>query len=129
MTEHGHACAACGEAFPTLTKLRLHEKDSCQGRTTFDEIDPDAADSAGQAAQGLVTCRDCGRENPNADFDETTSFDGDDYHLIVAFACRHCGFDNENRVVMTGVDREDLDRLPPHLRPDDSEMATDGGDL
>jgi hypothetical protein len=125
----GHVCDACGETFRTLTRLRLHEKEDCPERATFDQIDPDAADADHQAAEGLLTCRNCGRGNPNADFEETTSFADSDYHLIVEFDCRHCGFENENRVVMTGVDRDDLARLPPHLQPDeiDGDLMTDGG--
>lgn len=120
----GYACDACGETFRTLTSLRLHEKDNCPERATFDEIDPDTDDVGLQAAEGLLTCRDCGRENPDADYEQTTSLAEDDFHIIVEFACRHCGFANENRVVMTGVDRSNIDDLPPHLRPDE----TAGGD-
>ena len=125
----GHVCEGCGETFRTLTRLRLHEKDDCPERQTYDQIDPDAANADLQAAEGLLTCRSCGQENPNADFEETPSFADGDYHLVVEFDCRHCGFENENRVVMEGVDREDLDRLPPHLRPDEAggDLVTDGG--
>jgi hypothetical protein len=125
----GHVCEACGETFRTLTRLRLHEKDDCPARQTYDQIDPDAADADLQAAEGLLTCRSCGQENPNADFKETPSVVDGDYHLIVEFDCHHCGFENENRVVMEGIGREDLDHLPPHLRPDegDGDLVTDGG--
>jgi len=115
-----HTCDACGDEFRTLTKLRLHEKDNCPQRAQFDSIDPnqDTDDVSRQAADGLLTCRNCGGENPNTAFDETTSYDGDDFHIIVEFICGSCGFENENRVVMTGVDEDDLERLPPHLQPD-----------
>ncbi|WP_345778584.1 zinc ribbon domain-containing protein [Natrinema sp. DC36] len=122
----GHVCDACGETFRTLTRLRLHERDSCPQRETFDKIEPDAPDAGLQAAEGLLTCRSCDCENPNADYDQTVDVADDDYHLIVEFDCRHCGFENENRVVMTGVDSDDLENLPPHLQPDD-DIATDGG--
>ena len=122
-----HVCEACGEDFRTLTKLRLHEKDDCPDRETFAQLDPDAADTPGQAAEGLLTCRDCGRENPGASYDETASLADGDYHLIVEFQCAGCGFENENRVVLTGVDEGDLENLPPHLQPDDGPVATDGG--
>ncbi len=121
-----YECDACGETFRTLSKLRLHEKDDCRQRETFGRIDPDAADADVQGATGLLTCRECGDMRPDADYDETASFDGEDYHLIVEFECRACGFDNENRLVMEGVDRESLEDLPPHLQPDD-QIATDGG--
>lgn len=117
------ACDACGETFRTLSRLRLHERDDCPQRETYDELDPNSPDVDLQAAEGLLTCRDCGRENPNADFAETASFANGDYHLIVEFGCRHCGFENENRIVMTGIDRDDLDRLPPHLRPTEAESG------
>lgn len=121
----GHVCDACGDSFETLTRLRLHEKDDCPERETYSEIDPDSSDPGQQAAEGMLTCRNCESQNPNADFDETASFDGDDYHLIVEFECAFCGFENENRVVMTGVDADDLDRLPAHLQP---ETGVSGGD-
>lgn len=124
-----HTCKACGETFDTLTRLRLHEKDDCQARATLGKIDPDSATAGVQAAEGLLTCRDCGQENPDVAVEETPSYDGEDYHLIVEFSCAHCGFDNENRVVMTGVGRSDLDDLPPHLQPDGEDLATDGGQL
>jgi len=121
-----HTCDGCGESFRTLTALRLHEKDDCPERETYDELNPDADDVGLQAAQGLLQCQECGRENPTTPFEETPSYDGDDYHLIVEFTCAHCGFDNENRVVMTGVDEADLANLPAHLQPDETVM-TDGG--
>lgn len=124
----GHVCDACGEGFRTLTKLRLHEKDDCSERETYAEIDPDADDMGLQAAGELLTCRDCGRENPNARYEESIDFADGDYHMIVEFACGFCGFANENRVVMTGVDESDLERLPPHLQPDEDPRA-DGGHL
>ncbi|MDS0258543.1 hypothetical protein NDI56_03845 [Haloarcula sp. S1CR25-12] len=122
----GHECDACGETFRTLTKLRLHEKDDCPMRATFGAIDTDAEDAGEQAAAGLLQCRQCGQVNPNADFDHSTSFDGDDFHLIVGFQCRQCAFENENRVVLEDVDPDSLGDLPEHLQPDE-EIATDGG--
>lgn len=122
-----HACEGCDETFETLTSLRLHEKDDCQARATYDELDPDSDDVGLEAAEGLLTCRVCGAENPDADLEETPSYDGEDYHLIVEFACQHCGSENENRVVLTTVDEDDLQDLPPHLQPDDGTMVTDGG--
>ncbi|WP_049985732.1 hypothetical protein [Halobellus rufus] len=113
-----HVCDGCGETFETLTRLRLHEKDDCQGQETFDEIDPEADDVGTQGVEGLLTCRNCDRPNPNAAVEETADYDGEDYHLIVEFGCHFCGFDNENRLVMTGVDAADLSDLPPHLQPD-----------
>lgn len=122
-----HVCDACGEVFGTLSRLRLHERNGCAERETYANLDPDAPDVGLQAAEGLLTCRDCDRENPNADFEETASFAEGDYHLIVEFDCGFCGFGNENRVVMEGVDRDDLENLPAHLQPDD-ELMTDGGE-
>lgn len=115
----GHVCDACGETFRTLTKLRLHERNDCSGREEYGRVDPDAPDVGLQTAEGLLTCRGCDRQNPDAEFDQTTSFAAGDYHLIVEFACRFCGFENENRAVMEGVDRDDLGRLPVHLQPDE----------
>jgi len=112
-------CDACGESFRTLTKLRLHEKDDCPGRDTFAEIEPGSDGVGQQAAEGLLTCRNCERENPNANFDQSASYADGDYHYIVEFVCRQCGFKNENRVVMTGVDRDDLNDVPPNLQPDE----------
>lgn len=125
----GHVCDACDETFETLTRLRLHEKDDCSERAVMAEIDPNSADVGGQAAEELAVCRDCGRSNPNAAFQMHTSFAGDDFHYIIEFPCTHCGFENENRVVMEGVDRDDLEKLPAHLQPDDHEIVTDGGTI
>lgn len=118
-------CDACGDDFETLTELRLHEKDDCPGRETFGEINPDSQDAGGEIAEGLLTCRGCGSLNPDADYDQTASFDGEDYHLIVEFTCRFCGSDTENRSVMTGIDPSDLEDLPTELRP----VETDGGSI
>lgn len=114
-----HVCDGCGESFETLTRLRLHEKDDCQGRATFGRIDPLADDVGQRGAEELATCRECGAQAPpDADFENTTDYDGEDFHYITEFTCRNCGFDNENRLVMTGVNEEDLTKLPSHLRPD-----------
>lgn len=112
-----HECEACGDEFETLTRLRIHEKDDCQGRATFGEIDPGTEDVGQQGAEGLLTCRCCGRENPGVDYDYQTDYDGEDFHYIAEFDCQHCGFANENRLVMTDVDEADLANLPPHLQP------------
>ena len=114
-------CDSCGESFETLTRLRLHEKDDCPERETYAAIDPGSPDVGHQAGEGLVTCRNCGRENSERDHEYATSFASGDLHYIITFACRFCGFENENRVVMEGVDRSDLEKLPAHLQP------TDGG--
>jgi uncharacterized paraquat-inducible protein A len=111
-------CDACGESFGTLTALRMHEKDDCPEREVYDEIGPDTSHAGQQTAEGLLTCRNCDHENPNADYDFETSFAVGDFHYIVEFACRFCGFENENRVVMTDVDEDSIGDLPPHLRPD-----------
>jgi len=116
-----HECDACGDTFETLTRLRLHEKDDCPQRKQYADIDPDAPDVGDQTAEELLSCRGCGRENPHADFEFSTDYDGSDFHYIVEFDCQHCGFENENRAVMTGVDASDLDDLPPHLQPQEGQ--------
>lgn len=116
-----HVCEPCGESFATLTALRLHEKDDCDGRAVYDDLDPEDDATPARGAEGLLTCRRCDRVNPNTDFEETTDFAGSDFHMIVEFECGFCGFENENRLVMTGVDSADLDDLPPHLRPEGSD--------
>lgn len=117
------SCDDCGESFETLTALRLHEKDDCPERETYSQIDPDSSGAGMQAAEGLVECRNCGRENSQRDHPYTTSFADGDLHYIIEFECRFCGFENENRVVMTGVDKGDLKNLPPHLQPDEAEIG------
>jgi len=112
-----YACEACGDSFDTLTRLRIHEKDDCSGRKVYTQLDPDACDVADQGAEGLLTCRNCGRMHNSGDYTETPSWADGDYHLIVAFDCLHCGSENENRLVMEGVDASDLDDLPDHLQP------------
>lgn len=114
-----HTCDACGMGFRTLAELRLHDKDGCEERAVFADLDPDSDTVGVEAAAELLTCRRCGVENANANYDQTTSFADGDYHHIVEFPCRACGFANENRVVMEGVDEADLKRLPPRLQPDE----------
>ncbi|MUV51342.1 hypothetical protein [Haloarcula sp. CBA1122] len=128
MTDGGkYECDACGDTFQTLTKLRIHEKDDCPQRETFTELNPDSDGVGLDAAEGLLTCRSCDQEFPNVRYDQRTSFADGNFHIIVEFECPGCGFDNENRIVATGVDRDNLDDLPEHLHPDDEEIATDGG--
>lgn len=118
MSDAKHTCDACGMGFQTLTKLRLHEKDDCTERAVYADLtDSDSLEA--EAATGLLTCRACGVENGNANYEQTASFADGDYHLIVEFSCRSCDFANENRIVMEGVDEADLEKLPPHLQPDD----------
>lgn len=115
-------CGACGESFATLTKLRLHEKDECPQRETYAEIDMDSPDRGLQGAEELLTCRNCAAVDENADYEQTASVADGDYHLIVEFTCRVCGFENENRVVGEGIDASRLTQLPPHLQPDDGDQ-------
>jgi hypothetical protein len=123
----GYVCDDCGEGFDTLTELRLHEKDDCRARAVYGQFDPDSPNVEDEIAPALLTCQECGGSNHDIQFEETASFADGDYHLIVEFECQHCAFENENRVVMEGVDRDDLDDLPEHLQPEDPELATDGG--
>ena len=116
-------CGDCGESFGTLTALRVHERDDCVARTNYGRIDPEAGDAGEQAGTELLRCRDCGKVNPDANYDQTTSWADGDAHYIVEFQCRFCGFDNENRLVMEGVDKEELDGLPEHLQPAESEVG------
>lgn len=118
----GHQCNACGESFSTLSRLRLHEQDDCPARTTYDSFDPDDPETGERAATGLLTCRRCDHENTETLFNESTSFANGELHLIVEFTCQQCGFENENRIVMEGVSRDDLDRLPPHLKPSSDQI-------
>jgi len=118
-----HTCDACGDEFRTLSKLRLHEKNDCTARVTLGTLELVDDDVRTQAVGSLVTCRDCGQQNPDADFERTTSYDGEDFHLIVEFDCRFCEFANENRIVMEGVDESNLADLPPHLQPEEGESA------
>jgi hypothetical protein len=117
-----YECDECGEEFETLSAKRIHEKDDCPGREQYAEIDPSSNDAERDAAMGALECRDCGRQN-NTDYDQTPSFADGDFHLIVEFECQFCGFENENRIVMEGVDREDLDDLPEHLQPEEADTA------
>lgn len=114
-------CDACGQSFGTLTKLRLHEKDSCSERETYAELDADSPGDRVKSGEELLTCRNCGWVNEDADYDQTASYADGDYHMIVEFTCASCGFENENRIVAEGVDRDNLDNLPPHLRPERGE--------
>lgn len=121
----GRVCDACGKSFATLSRLRMHETDDCPQRENYGELDPDDPEMGEKAAEGLLTCRNCGEMNGDVLYDQTMSLADDDLHMIIEFTCTNCGFSNENRTVMTGIDTDQIEELPPHLRPSGDEGGVD----
>lgn len=115
-----HVCTACGKQFLTLSRLRFHETEECPNRE-LEEIGDDEQDQGDRMSEDLLTCRSCGRTNPEDAYDPTPSLSNGDYHLIVEFTCRYCQFENDNRLVMEDINIEDVALLPHHLQPTDEQ--------
>lgn len=99
------SCQECGEAFDTLSALRLHECPSGAqyGGEAPDEdipvadLDPDS--QAELAVSRALVCDVCGEKSDGADdLDKATSQRG--VSFTVRFRCDECGANNENTATL-----------------------------
>lgn len=96
-----YECDACGDAFRTLSKKRLHDcpegakygGDEPVADIPVADLDLDA--QVELAVEQVLICDVCGEKNDGAEsIDQDTNERG--VAIAVEFRCEHCGATNEN---------------------------------
>lgn len=99
-------CDACGEAFQTLTRKRLHDcpEGAAYGTTDAPDVDipvadMDLDDMAALAVEQVLICDTCQAKAPGAETMDTARSDRG-VSVAVTFECPACGTYNENTAVI-----------------------------
>lgn len=90
---------SCGRSFPTLTRLRLHQRDECPDREELDLAGKDVEEQVERIAEELMECERCGIEADEID-DVREEETGAGEAIIVEFTCWECGVHNRNKAFL-----------------------------